>query len=89
MNWKIRFSKVSFWLAIVPAVLMVIQSVAAVFGFNLDFTALNEQLAAVINAVFGVLILLGIVADPTTPGIGDSERAKQYVKPGVIGKHEK
>ena len=44
MNWKIRFSKVSFWLAIVPAVLLVIQSVAAVFGFNFDFTALNEQL---------------------------------------------
>ncbi len=34
-----------------------------------------------INAVFVVLALLGIVADPTTKGVSDSERAKTYKKP--------
>ena len=86
INWKIRVQKLSFWLAIVPALLLVVQSVAAVFGYQLDFTALNERLAAVINAVFGVLILLGIVADPTTPGLSDSERAQNYIAPGKLPK---
>ena len=34
-----------------------------------------------VNAIFTVLAILGIVTDPTTTGTGDSERALTYTQP--------
>lgn len=81
INWKVRFKNKSFWLALIPAVLLLIQAVAAVFGFTLDFGELSDKLLAVVNAVFVVLTILGVVVDPTTEGTGDSARALSYDKP--------
>lgn len=81
INWTVRIKNELFWLAIIPAVLVLIKSVAAVFGFELDFTVLDERLEAVVYAVFSVLSILGIVTDHTTAGVGDSEQALTYVKP--------
>lgn len=81
INWKVRFKNKSFWLALIPAVLLLIQAVAAVFGFTLDFGELSDKLLAVVNAVFVVLTILGVVVDPTTEGTGDSQRALTYEKP--------
>ena len=75
MNWTVRLKNKTFWLSLVPAVLLLVQVVAAPFGYEWDFGVLNEQLAAIINAAFSVLAILGIVTDPTTAGVGDSERA--------------
>lgn len=83
INWLVRIKSKAFWLALVPAFLLLIQTVAAPFGYKWDFVVLNQQLAAIINALFAVLAILGVVTDPTTPGISDSERALSYVAPGV------
>lgn len=81
INWIARLKNKTFWLSIVPAVLLLIQTVAAVFGFRLDFGELGNQLLAVVNAAFAVLALLGIVTDPTTAGISDSKQALTYTEP--------
>lgn len=81
INWIARIKNKSFWLALVPAVLLLVQTVAAVFGFTLDFGELGNQLLAVVNAVFAVLAILGVVTDPTTKGFGDSKQALTYDKP--------
>lgn len=81
INWKVRIKNKNFWLAIVPAVLLLVQAIAAPFGYNWDFVVLNQQIAAIINTLFGVLSLLGIVTDPTTAGVGDSKQALTYDKP--------
>lgn len=81
INWKVRLKNKSFWLALIPAVLLLIQAVAALFGFELDLDFLGERLLAVVNAVFVVLTILGVVVDPTTQGVGDSERALCYDEP--------
>nr|DAW83448.1 MAG TPA: holin [Caudoviricetes sp.] len=81
INWKVRLKNKTFWLAIVPALLLVIQTVASLFGYAWDFVVLNQQIAAVINAVFAVLAILGVVTDPTTAGVTDSDRAMTYEKP--------
>ena len=75
INWTVRLKNKTFWLAIIPAILLLVQAVAAVVGVQLDFGDLSEKLVAVVNAIFVVLSILGIVADPTTAGIGDSARA--------------
>ena len=81
INWIVRIKNKAFWLAIIPAVLLLIQAVAAVVGYQLDFGDISDKLIAVVNAVFVVLSILGIVTDPTTDGVGDSTRAMTYTTP--------
>lgn len=84
INWKARIRNKSFWLALIPAVLLLVQVCAAPFGYEWDFGVLNAQLAAIVNALFAVCAILGIVADPTTKGMGDSEQALSYEKPKEV-----
>lgn len=81
INWKVRATNKTFWLALVPAFLLLIQAVAQVFNISLDFTNLNKDLLGVVNALFTVLAIVGVVADPTTKGLGDSTQALTYSKP--------
>nr|DAQ88386.1 MAG TPA: holin [Caudoviricetes sp.] len=81
INWVVRIKNKNFWLTLIPAVLLLIQVVVAPFGYQWDFGVLNEQLAAIINALFAVLMILGIVNDPTTDGIADSKQALTYKTP--------
>lgn len=89
INWKVRIKNPAFWLALVPAVLLAVQACLAPFGYAWDYTALSDQLAAIVNAVFGVLAVLGIAVDMTTSGISDSERALGYEEPRPHGEHAK
>lgn len=81
INWTVRLKNKTFWLSLIPAVLLLIQVVAAVFGINLDMGDLGNKLLAVVNAVFAVLVILGVVNDPTTAGMSDSNQAMTYTKP--------
>ena len=81
INWLVRLKNKNFWLALVPAVLLLIQVVAAVFGFELDLGDLGNRILDVVNALFAVLAILGIVTDPTTVGISDSKQALTYTEP--------
>lgn len=81
INWKVRAKNKTFWLALVPAFLLLIQAVAQVFNVSLDFTNLNKDLLNVVNALFVVLTILGVVTDPTTKGMSDSTQALTYSKP--------
>lgn len=83
INWKVRIANKAFWISIIPAVLLLIQVVAAVFGFQLDLGDLGNKLLDVVNAIFAVLVILGVVTDPTTKGIADSSQAMTYDKPKV------
>lgn len=58
--------------------MLLVQAIAAVFGFVIDLGDLGDKLLTVVNALFAVLAILGVVVDPTTPGAGDSERALTY-----------
>lgn len=81
INWMVRIKNKAWWLTLVPAVFLLMQACAAPFGYAWDFTVANEQVAAIVNALFAVLAILGVVVDPTTAGIGDSEQALSYEKP--------
>lgn len=81
INWKVRLKNKNFWLAIIPAVIILVQVVASVFNYNLDLGDLGNKLITVVNAVFVILSILGIVVDPTTKGISDSDNALTYIEP--------
>ncbi|HEM3702157.1 TPA: phage holin [Streptococcus suis] len=81
INWKVRFKNKTFWIAIIPAIALVVQQLAQLFGFELDTTETVQGLLDLANALFAVLAIIGIVADPTTVGIEDSVQALTYRKP--------
>ena len=81
INWKVRLRNKAFWLAFIPAALLLVQTVAALFGFALNLGDIGDKLLAVVNAMFALLSILGVVVDPTSQGVGDSQRALGYVEP--------
>ena len=42
INWKVRIKNKAFWLALIPAVLLLIQVIASVFGYTLDLGDLGN-----------------------------------------------
>lgn len=81
INWKVRIKNKFFWLALIPAVMLLVQTVVALFGISLDLGEVANKLIAIVNAVFVVLAILGVVNDPTTSGVSDSTQALTYDKP--------
>lgn len=81
INWKVRIKSKAFWIAAISAVILIVQPVLAMFGVEIDATGVQEELMNIVNAVFGLLAVLGVVVDPTTKGIGDSTRAMTYTEP--------
>ena len=81
INWAVRVNNKTFWVSLIPALLLLIQVIASVFGYTLDLGELGNKLLAVVEALFTVLAILGIVVDPTTNGVGDSKQALTYTEP--------
>lgn len=81
INWQVRIKNKVFWMALIPAILMLMQTVGNVFGVTFELGELSTKLIAVIESVFVILTLLGIVTDPTTEGVSDSEQALTYTEP--------
>lgn len=81
INWKVRLKNKTFWASIIPAALLLVQVVAAVFGVDINLGDLGNKLLEVVNAAFAFLAILGVVTDPTTKGVSDSERALTYTEP--------
>lgn len=81
INWKVRLRNKNFWITIIPALLLLAQVVASIFGYKIDLGDLGGKLLAVVDAIFAVLTILGIVTDPTTEGLPDSKLAMTYEQP--------
>ena len=81
INWKVRIKNKMFWVSLIPALVLFIQALAEVFGITVDLSGISGNLLRVVEALFVVLAILGIVADPTTAGIEDSKDALKYEEP--------
>ena len=72
INFKLRLKNKVTLVALVSAVFLMLQQ----FGLNIPHNIQDG-----VNTIIAILVILGIVTDPTTKGIADSERALNYVKP--------
>lgn len=81
INFLARAKNKLFWMALIPALFLLVQMVAAIFGFNFDLSELQGRVVAAVDALFAVLVILGVVVDPTTEGLGDSAQAMTYTRP--------
>ena len=84
INWKVRIKNKTFWITLIPALIVLIQLVASLFGFEIDLSEISGKLVAIIDALFVILGILGIVNDPTTAGLPDSIQAKGYEEPKTL-----
>lgn len=81
INWSVRLKNKNFWLALVPALALLVQAFANIFNLTLEFGDTVDKVLVFINVLFAFLVLVGVVNDPTTSGFSDSERALTYTEP--------
>lgn len=81
INWKVRFKNLNFWVAIIPLVLVLAQRILGLVGITFVVDALGAELVVIVELIFVILGLLGIVEDPTTKGLSDSTQALGYEEP--------
>ena len=72
INWKLRFQNKATLLAIASTVILLVQQL----GLKLP-----DNIADVVNTFLTLLVLLGVINDPTTEGISDSPKALTYTEP--------
>lgn len=75
MNWKVRIRHLPFLVAVVALVARILIGESVV-----DEETVNRYVEYVMYGL-DLLVFLGIVIDPTTKGVADSERAKEYERP--------
>lgn len=81
INWKARVKHKTFWVGIISALFVFAQSVLPLFGVDANLAQLQGSTLDAINSVFSILAILGIVVDPTTAGVKDSDNALTYTEP--------
>ena len=80
INLKVRFKNPVFWLTVIPAIITFIYTVLGAFGV---VPALSQDVVVnIVTAIITALTTIGVLIDPTTKGVGDSERALGYDEPG-------
>ena len=79
INWRVRFKNKVWLTAFVSCILTFIYTILGMFDI---FPMLTESNALrIANALIMALSLMGVIVDPTTDGLGDSQRAQGYTEP--------
>ena len=83
LNWKVRF-KNKVWLgSFLSLIVGFVYSMLALFDV---FPSVTQNLVCnILNQVLTFLGLIGVVVDPTTAGLEDSDRAMTYTEPWKDG----
>lgn len=81
INWTVRIKNKAFWVAIIPAILLLAQQICGLFGIELNVAGLSDQLIAIVGTAFAILTLIGVVNDPTVDSLSDSAQAMTYTEP--------
>ena len=79
INWKLRFQNNTVLCAIVAQVVAVVYMAMGLFGIVPAVT--ENTLVTFGGMVVELLVLLGVVTDPTTAGVSDSRQAMSYESP--------
>lgn len=72
INWKLRLQSKTFWVALVSLLGILAQQLGLKVPDNLE---------GVVSTLLAIGVLVGVITDPTTAGISDSEKALTYDKP--------
>ena len=76
INWKARFKNKTFVLALVALVVAFVYQVLGLFGIIPPIS--EDAIVNTITMFVNILAFIGVVVDPTTDGVNDSDRAMTY-----------
>lgn len=79
INWKVRTQNKTVWIAAAGTIITAVQSVAAQFGYTFDGAGLTTAVSALITGAAGIGSFTGLLIDPTTAGLSDSNKAMTNV----------
>ena len=81
MNWKVRFRNKTWLTMFISLVVGFVYNILNAFDI---FPAVTQNLVMeIVGQVLTFLGLVGVLVDPTTAGISDSNRAMSYEEPWV------
>lgn len=81
INWALRFKNKVTLSAIVLGVLALVYQILGLLGIAPAVT--ENEIAQVVAMIIDLLVLLGVVVDPTTEGIADGSIALEREKPAA------
>lgn len=84
INWKVRVQSGPFWLGIASAVIMAVFYILDLCGVASEIT--GNQIVDAVRLVLMIPAAIGIISDPTTKGVKDSQLAMTYDAPKNDGK---
>ena len=79
IHWKVRFRTPVWVTSLVALVISTVYQALAMFGVAPALT--EDAVMQAVSAVVQLLTLMGVLIDPTTKGVSDSERAMEYEEP--------
>lgn len=80
LNWKLRLKNKTTLIALIGALAALVYQVLGAFGVTPGIS--EDTVLEIAGLAVNALCLLGIVVDPTTEGVRDSDRALEYEKLG-------
>ena len=82
INWKVRLRNKTWVASLLALVIAFVYNLLAMLGIEVPVT--QEWVTGIVGTVITLLTGLGVLIDPTTPGVGDSDRAMLYQEPGKL-----
>lgn len=79
IKWILRFKNKAILMALIAAVVAFAYQVLALVGITPKIA--EDAIIEVAGLLVNILVMLGIIVDPTTKGIGDSDTAMTYTEP--------
>lgn len=79
INWTVRFKNKAWLLSFVAVVVAFIYNILGMFDVVPSVS--QDMTIQAITAIVNVLVALGVIIDPTTAGVSDSEKALTYEEP--------
>lgn len=79
MNWKVRFKNKTWLTMFISLIIGFVFNMLKLFDIVPSIT--ENTIMTIIAQVLEFLGLIGVLVDPTTAGIGDSNRAMTYAEP--------
>lgn len=79
INWKLRLKNKVTLTAIILGVVGIVYKILAMLGIVPPIS--ENEVVEIVLLVIELLVLLGVVVDPTTAGVSDSQQAMSYEKP--------
>ena len=79
INWKVRFRNPVWVTSLVALIISTTYQILAMFEIAPALT--EDTIMQIVSGVVQLLTLVGVMIDPTTKGVGDSDRAMEYEEP--------